>query len=125
MALLGSAPDPPATPALMAYADWVAELGVGYLDMPAHPPADPSPGELDRWLTSLELLAPLPGAGERLGPAVGWLLDRRRRDGWWDLGPRPPGSDAYPLSADWRSPRRRRHDHTARVLSLLAAIRTQ
>lgn len=122
LALLGSAPDLVPTVPLMIYADWVAERGAGYLEVPALPPPDPSPGVLDRWLTTLELLAPLPGASERLRPAVAWLDQRRGEYGFWDLGPRPPDSPAYPISADWRSVRRRRHDHTARVLALLAAV---
>lgn len=103
------------------YVEWLWNLpaGIGYLSVGLSRPPAPSPGTVDRWLSSLELLAPFPI------PALPgkWLMSRRGVDGYWDFGPRWRRSAYLPLSEDWRRHGRRRHDHSTRVLVLLKRMR--
>jgi len=108
-----------------ALLDWVCRkprgiryLGVALRTMPSG--ATATPGALDRWLRSWEILSLFPQWPEFGRQAMEPLWERQEAGGLWDLGPRPGGSPRYPLSADWRSPARRRADHSTRVLALLA-----
>jgi hypothetical protein len=102
---------------------WSHPQGIGYLSVPlSQPPDIEQAGRLDRWLTSLELLAGLFPLWTDFGaPAIAWLLEQRRLDGLWDLGPRPMDSWVLPYSASWRVPGIRQLDWTTRMLALLCA----
>jgi hypothetical protein len=102
------------------YADWLwnRPAGIGYLSVPLSPPGlRATPGVVDRWFTSVGLLAPY--SSSRLDGTIEWLWSHRDQDGLWDLGPRWVKSASLPLSEDWRRKGRRRQDHTTRVLALL------
>jgi len=115
-----------AAPLQRAWLDWLMArpAGIGYLSVPLGGTREPTtPGSWDRWLASIELLIGLPAARERLRSVIAWLWDTRDGDGFYDLGPRPAGSVALPLSASWRRAGQRRVDWTVRVLCLLARFR--
>lgn len=103
------------------YAKWLWNLpgGIGYLSVPLRKPTVSDPGVVDRWFTSVELLAGYPCSYR--DEMVEWLMKQRQADGLWDLGPRWSQSPYLPLSEDWRRRNRRRHDYTTRVLTLLSA----
>jgi len=119
VALLGArARDLPAR-TVRRYADWLWSRpeGIGYLTVCLSRPPGAAPSAVDRWLTSVELLAPFPSP--RWGRAIEWLWSRRPEDGLWDFGSRWARSAYLPLSEDWRRRGRRVHDHSTRVLTLL------
>lgn len=102
--------------------DWVWEYprGLGYVGgVPSSLPVNASPGEMDRWFSTHELLAHFPGWKKRAGRLVTWLWAQQDPEGLWNLGPRSPGSHVFPLSANWRKPQHRKFDWTTRVLTLL------
>lgn len=99
---------------------WSHPQGVGYLSVPlgANPP-ELAAGPLDRWLSSLELLARFPNGAGLPSSAIKDLWALRSGDGW-DLGPRAGSSTGLPLSRDWRGSGSRRADWTTRILVLLS-----
>lgn len=101
---------------------WNLPWGIGYLSVPLNvPPALDKPGEIDRWLTSLELLAHcFPTWVEFAQEAVEWLWDQQRLDGRWDFGSKPRGSTYLPLSSSWRRKGDRVIDWSTRILVLLS-----
>jgi RimJ/RimL family protein N-acetyltransferase len=122
LALLGAraADLPHAVEAALVQWLWQRPGGIGYLSVPlSPPPRHTKAGPLDRWLSSQELLAHFPSWHDMAGKAVAWLWEARTSGGYWDLGPRPAGSVALPLSASWRKKGARRHDWTTRALALL------
>lgn len=95
--------------------------GIRYLSVPlAHEARPSSPGQWDRWLTSMDLLLRLSGARILLRPRLAWLWRFRNQEGIFDFGRCPARSPNLPLSASWRRSRARSHDWTTRVLTLLA-----
>jgi hypothetical protein len=122
LTLLGSRADALPRDVETALLSWVwhKEDGVRYLGEKLDiPPRHPEPGPLDRWLTSLELLARFPSWRGLAKRAMQWLWDQRTGEGFWDLGPRAANSVAFPLSNSWRSRASRRFDWSSRVLVLL------
>lgn len=108
---------------LDAYLGWLTARapGLGYLEVPLRPTARlRGPTSPDAWLLSWELLACLPGWERHAAPLARWLWARRTPEGLWDLGPRSPRSETFPLAPSWRTAGTRRSDWSARVLSLLA-----
>jgi hypothetical protein len=122
VALLGSRVRDLPAGTVRRYAEWLWSLptGIGYLSVPLSRPPKSDPGGVDRWLSSLELVKPLP-IGHQAEVAE-WMWSQRQ-DGWWDFGPRWTRSAYLPLSEDWRRRRRRCHDHTTRILALLRSDR--
>ena len=124
VSILSSAPQLLPTSLEQAYVGWLYRKpeGLDYLEeqLSAMPPPSQRPGRFDRWLTSLELISRLPGWREHAATALDWLWAQRDSNGMWDLGPRGSTTAWFPLSDSWRKPQCRRHDWTARVLSLLS-----
>jgi hypothetical protein len=105
-----------------ALVDWVwhKEDGVGYLEIPlSTPPKRFTPGMLDRFFTSLEVLSNFPSWRVYADNVVDWLWTKRNTEGLWDFGPRASMSVYLPLSENWRKKRFRVHDWSTRVLTLL------
>jgi hypothetical protein len=107
------------------YVSWLCSSprGLRYMAAPLERPRTAPPSYVDRWLSSLELLAGYPSLGRAGEDAERWLLAQQKAPGVWDLGPRSTQSAALPLSSDWRNASRREADWTARVLCLLAQVR--
>lgn len=111
-----------------ALLDWLWQHpdGLRYLGViPADLPISASPGVMDRWFSTQELLARFPGWKQRASKLVTWLWAQQGADGLWNFGPRSPGSHYFPLSANWRKPQHRKFDWTTRVLTLLAQYQRQ
>ena len=120
--ILGSAPGLLPRELEEALLHWLVErpAGIGYLEVPLRVPPPASPGPLDRWFSSWELLARLFPAWIRFAsPVIEWLWQRRNDQGHWDLGPRSGAVSFLPLSDDWRQGCARQLDWTTRVLILL------
>jgi hypothetical protein len=103
--------------------DWVwhKNEGIGYLEVPlANPPRRFTAGMLDRFFTSLELLANFPSWRSYAKNTVDWLWEQRVMEGLWDFGPRAGTSVYFPLSGSWREKRKRQHDWSTRALTLLS-----
>lgn len=101
---------------------WVGhrDEGVGYYGLPlAMPPAERTPGALERFLLSHEVLAWFGIPAAPTGPLADWLNSHRRPDGLWDLGPRASWTAQLPLAESWRRGGARATDWTTRVLALL------
>jgi len=110
------------------YLDWLwrSQEGIGYLGVPlAAPPPFGSPGPLDRWFASHELLSRYCTKewGCRARAAVEWLLRNRTRIGQWDFGPRASAQHYFPLSESWKARDAREVDWTVRVLILMRRYR--
>ena len=107
-----------------AYADWLWRNpdGLGYLNQPALPRAR-MPASNSRaivaWLRTLERLACFDLPRVTVRPAILWLWNQRKPDGLWDFGPRAVD---LRLSASWRYPAARRHDHSAHALLTLSQL---
>jgi hypothetical protein len=100
---------------------WKHPQGVGYIGVPiTNLPADLSPGGVDRWFKTHELLSRYPAWKNLGGETVAWLWDQQSMDGLWDFGSRAQGSYFFPLSASWRKAQNRKFDWTTRILLLLA-----
>ncbi len=105
-----------------AIAFWVGRDrdGIGYYGLPlGSPPDELTPGLLERFLQSHEVLAPFGAGAAATGPLVDWLGEHRRPDGLWDLGPRVSWTSQLPLAESWRRADARAVDWTVRVLALL------
>ena len=99
---------------------WHKDGGLGYLGVALSDPPDVSaPGQLDRWLTSLELLSSFPSCRQVARDAADWIWARTNDHGFWDFGPRSSTSCYFPLSETWRRNQSRRHDWSTRILALL------
>lgn len=121
--LLGSLPGLLPADLETALLDWLWQRpeGIGYLEMPLYQPPPDKPGQVDRWLASLELLARgFPTWVNFAQPSIDWLMQQRDEQGLWDFGPRPSSLTYLPLSDNWRSQQTRRFDWTTRVLILLS-----
>jgi len=118
VALLGSRIGDLRAGTVRQYLEWLWRLptGVGYLSVPLFGAPARNPAAIDHWFTSLELLGPFPTAPK----SVEWLWSECVNNRW-DFGPRWPRSSYLPLSESWRTPGRRQHDHSTRVLALLRA----
>ena len=106
-----------------AYLHWLGgrPRGLRYLEVPlARPETLTKPGQIDRWLTSWELLSAFSDWADHARPALAWLWRQRTDEGLWDFGARPQRSHALPLSQDWRRAGQRRIDWSTRALVLLA-----
>ncbi len=100
---------------------WDRPHGIGYLSMPLRSIPPDAPGQIDRWLASLELLSRcFPGWCRLAGPQVEWLWGCRDDRGFWDFGPGPSTGPRMPISDNWRKRRDRIFDWTTRVLILLS-----
>ena len=113
---------PPAR--LRAYLRWLTACpsGIGYLGVPLdRPPKPRSPGSIDAWLESWELISRYPGWGRCGASMARWLGSQRNENGLWDFGPRPAHCHTLPLSEDWRRASSREVDWSTRVLCLLAS----
>jgi len=100
---------------------WNRPQGIMYLgvSLSDEPPAN-QPGQFDRWLNSLEMLARLyPQWAHYAGDALTWIWAQRRENDLWDFGPRPSHLTYLPLSDHWRKPDSRIFDWTTRILVLL------
>lgn len=120
--LLGAIPGTLSREIERALLDWVWKNpnGIGYLEMPLHDPPPQKPGQCDRWLASLEILARgFPGWAEWAQPAIQWLWQHRDARGYWDFGARSRASADLPLSDSWRAKQNRAFDWATRVLILL------
>lgn len=105
--------------ALVAWV-WHKKDGVRYLGVPlSSPPHHLTPGTLDRWFTSLELLSCFPSWREFAKDVIDWLWTQRNQEGFWDFGPRASTSFYLPLSESWRKRQNRQYDYSTRVLALL------
>ncbi|HRW05891.1 MAG TPA: hypothetical protein P5121_12385 [Caldilineaceae bacterium] len=99
---------------------WARPAGIGYLGIPLSEPPPDQPGEVDRWLASLELLArSFPGWVQVAQPAIDWLWAQQNAARLWDFGPRPASIANLPLSDSWRRKDQRVFDWSTRVLTLL------
>lgn len=99
---------------------WHKNDGVGYLEIPLpNPPRGYTPGMMDRFFTSMELLSYFPSWRKFAGNLVGWLWTQRNSEGFWDFGPHASMSVYFPLSESWQKKERRQHDWSTRVLTLL------
>ncbi len=99
---------------------WHNEDGVGYLDVPLfRPPCHSTPGTLDRWFTSIELLSYFPSWCQFAKDVINWLWTQKDQEELWDLGPRASTSYYFPLSESWRKRQNRLYDWSTRVLALL------
>lgn len=122
LALLGSRANGLPKSLERALVDWVwhKEDGVGYLEIPlSELPQRFTVGMLDRLFTSLELLSLFPSWRKAASNVIDWLWTNRNDEGFWDLGPRASMSVYFPLSENWRMRKRRQHDWSTRVLTLL------
>lgn len=107
--------------ALLAWL-WQHPQGVGYYHIPLKLPAPESPGSLERWLASHELLLrAFSGWSHQAAPVLDWIWQQRQPDGLWDFGRRAAGTATLPLSTSWRRVQRRQIDWTVRILALLRA----
>ena len=99
---------------------WNKPDGIGYLGIPfGRRPAE-KPDQIDRYLSSLELLAHgFASWVEFAQPAIAWLWESQNDQGFWDFGPRPRSRANLPLSDNWRRKSDRDFDWTTRVLVLL------
>ena len=101
---------------------WNRPEGIMYLGVPLNedPPVH-APGQFDRWLASLEMLARLfPQWIHVAGDALDWIWSQKNEEGYWDFGPRPNYLSYMPLSDNWRKQNNRVFDWTTRILVLLA-----
>ena len=126
LTLLSARPDDLPAGLAARILDWVWKCGEGvrYLGVPAWlPPSGKSPSAIDRWFSTQELLARFPGWQELSRPLIEWLWEQRNPDGLWDFGPGLSSAWYWPLSAR-RSRLARGHDHSLRVLALIANATT-
>jgi len=122
LALLGSRASRLPKSLERALVDWVWHKGdgVGYVEIPLSKlPQRFTAGMLDRLFTSLEILSLFPSWWEAASDMIGWLWANRNDEGFWDFGPRASMSAYFPLSENWRMRKRRQHDWSTRVLTLL------
>lgn len=122
LALLGSRATKLPKTLEFALVDWVwhKEDGIGYLEIPlSNIPNRFTPGMLDRFFTSLELLSHFPSWQRFAKNIIDWVWTQRNNEGFWDFGPRASTSVYFPLSESWRRKRCRQHDWSTRVLALL------
>jgi hypothetical protein len=99
---------------------WKRPDGIGYLEIPLSGQPPVKPGQIDRWLASLELLArTFPAWVQFAQEAIDWLWKQQNAQGYWDFGSRPGSMANLPLSDSWRSKDNRVFDWTTRVLVLL------
>lgn len=102
---------------------WTLPEGVGYYSVPLREPAGlVQSGPFERWMCSLELLSRFPRFPGPLAPAVDWLREQRRPDGYWDLGKYDPQGSVLPLSASWKDPAHRLVDWSVRVAAIIACV---
>ena len=120
--LLSSRPDalPFNLEAMLLNWIWHKEDGIGYLRARlARPPHYLKKGQIECWVTSLELLSRFSGWRILAHDAIQWLWNKRTDEELWDLGPRTTYSAALPLSENWRKKLSRQFDWTTRMLGLL------
>jgi hypothetical protein len=120
--ILGSIPGVLSTELETALLKWLWEKpdGIGYLGIPLRRKPPSKPGQFDRWLASLELLArTFPSWVYFAQESIEWLWEKQNEQGYWDFGPRPSSISNLPLSDSWRGKNNRVFDWTTRVLVLL------
>ncbi len=99
---------------------WEKQDGIGYLGIKLNRQPQFNTGQLDRWLTSLEMLSRLfPAWVNFAKPAIDFLLKQRDPEGYWNFGPRTNSIVFLPLSDSWINRQNRKFDWTTRVLVLL------
>lgn len=99
---------------------WNRSDGIGYLGIPLHCEPPEKPGQIDRWLASLEIMArAFPSWVNFAQSSIEWLWECQNDQGYWDFGPRPSSISNLPLSDNWRRKSDREFDWTTRVLILL------
>jgi hypothetical protein len=102
---------------------WSHPKGIGYLSVPLNLIPENQPQVIDRWLSSLELLAQcFPSWSSVATPAIDWLMAQQKPAGLWDFGPLPRESLCLPFSDSWRNLRSRQLDWTVRVILLLSRL---
>lgn len=93
--------------------------GVFYLyDAPLSQPPSFSSRYAGRYLFAMELLAGFSEGPKRLAFVKNWLIENRREDGCWDLGPQVSDKIYFPLSDSWRKKEYRIADCTVRIKTL-------
>jgi hypothetical protein len=98
---------------------WERPDGIGYLEIPLNRDPPETPGQIDRWLATLELLArSFPLWVKFAGSTIDWMWDRQNAQGFWDFGTKPSSIANLPLSDSWRRKENRVFDWTTRVLIL-------
>lgn len=99
---------------------WHKDNGMGYLEMPLVPLLHCfSPGQIDRWFTSLEIVSQFSGWRKRAKDIIQWLWNQRGEDGLWDFGPKASHTTFMPLSENWQKKSARKFDWATRTLLLL------
>jgi hypothetical protein len=128
LALLGSRATALASEVESTLLDWIWHHrdGIGYLGQPMYlsPAVGKSPGHLDAWFRSLELLAKFPSWRDLAGETMQWFWNEQKPAGGWDFGRIPAFSMVLPLSESWRRKGARQFDWTTRVLVLLRCYYT-
>jgi hypothetical protein len=120
--LLGSIPGLLSKELETALLQWLWERpdGIGYLEIPLNRKPPRKPGQFDRWLASLELMArSFPSWVSFAQESIEWLWEQQNDQGFWDFGKRPSSISNLPLSDSWRNKKYRIFDWTTRVLILL------
>lgn len=123
VALLGSRANRLPKEVEKSYARWLwsQDRGLGYLDVRvSDPPIGRTPGAVDRWLTSHQLLSLYPTSRSLNSEIVTWLMGQVNERGLWNLGPRDRESPHFPLSGYSRARAAQEHDWSIRVLTLLS-----
>lgn len=85
-------------------------------------PDDFASRQASRYLGALELLSGYRRSLPKLRFAADWLLENRKDNGRWDMGPGVNDKIYFPLSDSWRTPGAREKDCTYRIQKLLNAL---
>jgi len=103
---------------------WIGQRadGIGYLGERLDGPPQKTPGRIERWIQSWEILSRFPLKPRRARELLDLLDETSDEDGFWDYGERASNSAVFPLSANWRKRGTRRVDWTTRLLVLESAL---
>jgi hypothetical protein len=98
---------------------WQRKSGIGYYGPRAcDPPRSDSPGTLELWVRTQELLSVFPSWKQASASIIEWLWAKLTPEGWWDFGKRWDRGVVLPYSENWGRREARSTDWTVRLLIL-------